>query len=193
MPHGCSVPDTLFETERLRLRRFRESDRAGWTAHMNTPEVRAHLGGVKTREESGGWFDAQKDSWTDAAGGFLVVERKSDELAIGACGFGPIEADEAPAELRGAPEIGWSLRADCWGHGYATEAAAGLLDAMFERWGHAAVYSQTSEANQRSWRVMERLGLTRLPHLDYIDPLYPPEENPTKIYGITRAQWAARR
>ena len=36
---------------------------------------------------------------------------------------------------------------------------------------------------------MERLGMTRLAHLDYVDPLYPPEDNPTMVYGIGAEQW----
>jgi hypothetical protein len=41
--------------------------------------------------------------------------------------------------------------------------------------------------------VMERLGMERAQALDYDDPAYPPEENPTKVYRLTREAWEAQR
>jgi RimJ/RimL family protein N-acetyltransferase len=173
------------------LRRFGDGDFADWLAHLNTPEVRAHLGGVAPADQAAERFARQRDSWDDAAGGWLTIQRKADGVFLGNCGFGAISTPEVPEELRGAPEIGWGLRADCWGRGYATEAAAGLLSLMFGRFDYPIVYSQTSEANRGSWRVMERLGMERVERLDYHDPAYPPEENPTKVYRLTREAWAA--
>jgi RimJ/RimL family protein N-acetyltransferase len=190
--HDCSVAEVVLETERLRLRRFRDDDLADWQAHLNTPEVRAHLGGVVSADDAAEKFARQRDSWNDATGGWLAIERNSDGAFLGNCGFGNISAPEAPEELRGSPEIGWGLRADCWGRGYATEAAAGLLSLMFGRFDHPIVYSQTSEANRGSWGVMTRLGMERIERLDYDDPAYPPEENPTKVYRLTRKAWDAR-
>ncbi len=183
------MAETPMASARLVLRRFRDEDLQAWQAHMNSPEVRAHLGGVEIPDQVLARFERQKASWSDETGGWLVIERRDDGELLGNCGFGRIAATEAPAELQGAPEIGWSLRADCWGKGYATEAARMLLGTMFGRFGFETVYSQTSQANARSWRVMERLGMRRQPQFDYHDPLYPPEENPTIIYRLTREDW----
>lgn len=183
----------MLETERLILRRFRENDLDPWLAHLNTPEVRAHLGGVVSPEEMAEKFARQKGAWSDDIGGWLAIERKSDGHFLGYCGFGPITTEAAPPDLRGTTEIGWTLRADCWGQGYATEAARAVLAMAFERFGQPVVCSQTSEANRGSWRVMERLGMERAEPLDYDDPAYPPEENPTKVYRLTRDAWEAQR
>ena len=51
------------------------------------------------------------------------------------------------------------------------------------------MYGQTSERNVASWRVMQKLGMRRLAELDYEDPDYPPEDNPTMVWGITREEW----
>ena len=188
-----AADDTILKTPRLVLRRFRESDFEEWFTHMNAPEVRHHLGGVDSRETCRERFDRQAASWSGETGGWLVIELKDDGALIGGAGFGPITTEAAPDALRGSPEIGWSLRADCWGQGYATEAARGVLALIFERFDHAVVYSQTSEANAGSWRVMERLGMERAEALDYDDPDYPPEENPTKVYRLERETWRATR
>ena len=84
------------------------------------------------------------------------------------------------------------MRQDSWGQGYATEAARAVLALVFGRFGQPVVASQTSEANRGSWRVMGRLGMERAEALDYDDPAYPPEENPTKVYRLTREAWAAQ-
>jgi len=183
----------VLETDRLIIRRFREADLAPWLTHLNTPQVRAHLGGVVSAEEMSGKFARQSASWGDGKGGWLAIERQTDGEFLGYCGFGPITTEAAPEDLRGTTEIGWTLRSDCWGHGYATEAARAVLAMAFERFGLPVVCSQTSEANRGSWRVMERLGMERAEELDYDDPAYPPEENPTKVYRLTREAWEAQR
>ena len=52
-----------------------------------------------------------------------------------------------------------------WGHGYATEAARAALEVGLE---HAdSVVSFTAAVNERSWRVMERLGMRRESEFDH--------------------------
>ena len=62
----------------------------------------------------------------------------------------------------------------------------------FERFDLVQVYAQTSERNAASWGLMERLGMKRRADLDYPDPEYPPEDNPTMVYAITRDEWQAQ-
>ncbi len=38
---------------------------------------------------------------------------------------------------------------------------------------------------------MERLGMTRRADLDYYDPCYGPELNPTIVYAIDADEWRA--
>ena len=181
--------DTILTTERLILRRFREADLPHWLEHMNTPRVRAHIGGVKPADEFAARIKRVKAKWNDASGGYLALIRRSDGEFLGECGCGALAGTTVPEAMRSELEIGWQLRADEWGKGYATEAARALLGLVFGRFGRTIVYSQTSEANRGSWRVMERLGMERMAHLDYDDPAYPPEENPTKVYALTREAW----
>ena len=116
---------------------------------------------------------------------------KADSALIGKGGLVRIETEIAPDALRDQVQIGWSLRADHWGHGYATEAARAFLALGFERFELPVIYAQTSERNRGSWRVMERLGMARLAELDYDDPDYPPEDNPTMVWGLRREVWQA--
>lgn len=55
-------------------------------------------------------------------------------------------------------EIGWALRRQYWGHGYATEIGRAGLAVAFDELGAGEVVSFTEARNTRSRAVMERLG-----------------------------------
>lgn len=187
------MADTVLETERLVLRRWRESDLELWLAHLNTPQVRVHLGGPDPPEKVAEKFDRLQRAWDENGFSSLAVERRADRCFLGSCGLASIATEGAPLALRDSIQVGWQFRADCWGQGYATEAARAVLGMAFERFDLPAVYAQTSPPNHRSWRVIVRLGMERLAQLDYDDPRYPPEENPTIVYGLERVAWDAAR
>ena len=163
----------MLETERLILRRFREDDLAPWLAHLNTPEVRAHLGGVVPEDEMTAKFARQKAAWDDGKGGWLAMERKSDGRVIGFCGVsrGPVPP------IEGLLEIGWRMAADCWGQGYAREAAQETLRWIAANRPGEPVSAITSAGNVRSRRLMERLGMHYRPDMDFehpnVDPASP--------------------
>lgn len=173
------------------LRRQRPGDLEIWLEHMNTPQVAEMVGGVQPREKVAQAFAKMADAAEDEPT-FMLVALKSDGTLIGKCGLARIETPVAPEELRNAIQVGWTLRADCWGQGYAREAAQAALALAFERWGLPRVYAQTSERNAASWGLMERLGMERRADLDYPDADYPPEDNPTMVYSLDAAEWRSR-
>jgi RimJ/RimL family protein N-acetyltransferase len=56
-------------------------------------------------------------------------------------------------------EIGWALRHECWGRGFATEIGRAGLEFAFGVLGVRAVVSCTVRHNARSRAVMERIGM----------------------------------
>ena len=171
----------MIETERLILRPWREEDVEPFLRHTNTPAVMRWLGGVRSEAE-------QRESigrimrWQGERGfTFWAVERKADGELLGFCGLKI--ADTAGAPVEGMYEVGWRLREDAWGQGYAKEAAIASLDFAFERLGAERVVAITFIGNEPSWGLMERLGMSRRPELDYDDPRFP-DLNPTIVYDI---------
>ncbi len=57
-------------------------------------------------------------------------------------------------------EIGWALRTQYWGKGYASEIGRAGLQYAFEVLDASAVVSCTARHNERSRAVMERIGMT---------------------------------
>jgi RimJ/RimL family protein N-acetyltransferase len=179
------------QTPRLILRTEAEGDRAVWRAHMNCDRTMAHLGGPQTPERIDASFDRMRDGFAATGWPFLLVARREDGLLIGKCGLVAIDTEAAPAALRGQIQIGWTVRPDMWGQGYAREAAGAMLDFAFTERDVAIVFGQTSQGNTGSWRLMDKLAMQRRTDLDYVDPAYPAKDNPTIIYAMTRDQWLA--
>ena len=177
----------MIETERLRLRDWVEADIEPFIRHTNTPAVMRWLGGVLAPEAHRDKIHQRIMPWQHERGfTFWVVERKADDELLGFCGIKIADAEGSPVE--GEYEIGWRLREDAWGQGYAREAAAASLDFAFDRLGAERVVALTFEGNAPSWGLMKRLGMTRRADLDYDDPGFP-ELNPTIVYSIGREEW----
>lgn len=169
-------------TERLVLRRWRETDRAAFHALNVDPQVMATIGPVMDRAGSDSFMDRIEHRFDEHGYGLWCVE--CDGEAIGFTGF------MAPWFREGV-EIGWRIRADHWGRGYATEAAVECLRHGFDDLGFTEVISFTAETNARSRRVMEKLGLEYDPSEDFDHPSVP-LGSPLRrhvLYRITRSRY----
>lgn len=173
------------ETARLRLRDWREEDR--FIRHTNTEPVMRWLGGVLPPEEHRRIIRERILRWQHELGfTFWLVERKHDGELLGFCGIKVADGEDSP--IAGEYEIGWRLREDAWGQGYAREAATASLDFAFDRLGASQVVAITFPPNAPSWKLMERLGMRRREDLDHDDPRFP-ALNPTIVYSIDREAW----
>lgn len=176
----------MIRTERLLLRDWREDDIAPFIRHTNTEPVMRWLGGVQTEAQLRDALENRLMRWQQERGfTFWAVERIADGALLGFCGIKL--ADTAGSPIEGAFEIGWRLREDAWGQGFAKEAALASLDYAFETLGADRVVALTFPGNTASWGLMERLGMVRRAELDYDDERFP-ALNPTIVYDVTREQ-----
>ena len=177
----------MIETERLILRDWTEADIEPFVRHTNVPAVMKWLGGVKPPEEARTIIRSRLMRWQEERGFTLwAVERKEDGELLGFCGLKI--ADDSSSPFVGEFEVGWRLREDAWGRGYAKEAAAASIDFAFGRLAAERVVAITFQQNVASWGLMNRLGMTRRPELDYDDVRFP-DLNPTIVYAVSREEW----
>lgn len=153
----------LIETERLRLRPWRDADADSFAALNADPIVMDDLGGPLDRRASDRKLDHYIAAYESHGHGRWLVETLQGEF-IGCCGVMPIR-DEHP--LGPHDEIGWRLRHGAWGRGYATEAARAALRDAFGRAKLREVLAYTAPDNVRSRAVMKRLQLEREPARDF--------------------------
>ena len=181
------MADTIGETERLILRNWRPDDRAIFLQHLNSPAVMRWLGGVQSIDAYTAAFDRLDGYARDFGHTFWIVERRDDGQVLGFCGLKRVNSPGA--KNPGDMEVGWRFRESAWGKGYAKEAAIASLDLAFGRFGAPHVVAFTVAGNSGSWGLMERLGMTRRSDLDYEDPRFGAELNPTITYLIDAADW----
>ena len=178
-------------TDRLTLRNWEPEDRVEFVRRLNTPAVMRWLGGVQDEAHYSAAFDRIDGFQRDYGHTFWIVERKADGALLGFCGLKRVNADGT--DMTGQYEIGWRLREDAWGQAFAKEAAIASLDLAFGRFGAPHVVALTVDGNAGSWGLMERLGMTRRPDLDFDDPRYGPDLIPTIVYRIDADEWPVAR
>jgi RimJ/RimL family protein N-acetyltransferase len=161
------APPTSLETERLVLRRWRDEDLGPFAALNADPVVMATLPAVLTRAESGALVARTEASFDERGHGLWAVEERATGRHVGFVG---LAAATFPASFTPAVEVGWRLAAAHWGRGFATEAARVAVTDGFDRLGLPEIVSFTAVVNERSRRVMERLGMTRDPSEDFDHP-----------------------
>lgn len=154
------------KTPRLILRDWREDDVDDFHLLCRDPEVMATLGPVMRREETVALIDNLRARARSFGHTFWACERLSDARVIGWAGL--IRGNIAQTE--GELEIGWRLAADCWGQGYAREAAQETLDWARRHRPGEPVIAITARINTRSRALMERLGMTRCEARDFDHP-----------------------
>jgi RimJ/RimL family protein N-acetyltransferase len=176
-------------TERLVLRRWNDDDRAAFAALNADPEVMEHFPRVLTAEESDQMMRTIELHFEEFGYGLWAINTTWAPRLVGFCGLAvpTFRTDFTPAV-----EIGWRFARDEWGNGYATEAAKAALDFGFEQADLEEVLSWTIPANDRSQRVMSRLGMKRAPELDFDHPRLLDDDRLRRhvVYRITREEWA---
>ena len=151
-------------TERLVLRRWRETDREPFARLNADAEVMRYFPAPLRRQQSDD-LAARADALFDARGfGLWALERLDTGEFIGFSGLAPMP-DGIPGS--GGVEVGWRLARSAWRQGFATEAATAALHFGFETIGLAEVNSITAVINIRSRNVMERLGMHRAGEFDH--------------------------
>lgn len=146
--------EVRLETERLVMRMWRESDFDEYAELCADPEVMRFLGGkVFDRTEAWRQMASMIGHWYLRGYGIWAVEEKESGRLAGRIGC--INPEGWPGF-----EVGWTLRREFWGKGYATEAARRALEYGFHELDRAHIISLIHPENRASIRVAERLGET---------------------------------
>jgi RimJ/RimL family protein N-acetyltransferase len=151
-----------WETERLILRSFQDSDLEPFLAYRNDPDVARYQSwdvpyprdrAIRFIQETQA-AEIVSRKWLQVA-----VELKSNEKMIGDVAFS-IKSDDAHQAA-----IGYSLAREYWRNGYAFEAVSRLLAFLIGDLALPRVIAECDVRNVASWRLLEKLGFRREAHL----------------------------
>ncbi|WP_025786268.1 GNAT family N-acetyltransferase [Sporosarcina sp. D27] len=154
------------ETERLQLRDWKESDLEPFRRMNADEEVMTYFPASLTSEETKAFYKAIISEFEECGFGLYAVEEKTNKEFIGLIGFHRATFD---ADFTPCIEIGWRLKKEAWGKGYATEGAAACLEYGFTELNFNDIYSFTADINQPSKKVMKKIGM------DFVGEFYHPK------------------
>ena len=164
---GTNPPKAVgfIETKRLTFRTWLDTDTELALGLWGDPRVtkfitvRGQLSEDEVRNRLRFEIDSEKKHGVQYWPIFLKLTKEH----VGCCGLRPYNLS------RGIYEIGFHIRADYWGHGFATEAALGVMDYAFKNLSVQALFAGHNPRNMISKHLLQRLGF-RYTHDEHYAP-----------------------
>ena len=176
-------PPTL-STSRLKLRDVTAGDADALFAQHSSKHVLRYWDSPPWHEHAQAerFITRSAEIARDELGVRLAVEHHADGHFIGWCCVAGWNHDFRRATL------GYCFAEHAWGHGFATEAAAALLDWAFPAMDLNRVDSETDTRNSASVRVLEKLGFQH-EGLRREDTIVDGGISNSFIFGLLRREW----
>jgi RimJ/RimL family protein N-acetyltransferase len=136
------------------------------------PVVMHYFEAPLTRHQSDEAIDRYLAAFDRDGFSFFAATLRDTGALAGTIGLQTMR-DVVPNLPQPAVEIGWRLTQSSQGNGYATEGARAIVDYAFNQLGIKEVVAITALPNRASRHVMEKLGMTHRPELDFDHPRVP--------------------
>jgi RimJ/RimL family protein N-acetyltransferase len=154
---AMTSPDLPIETDRLTIRCFEKSDLEPVLAYYGLPEVQRYLDWkARDKVEVKAALDAMcAQRRLNRPGDMitLAVARRNDDTVMGQVSLRWTDATAGQAELRFVFNPLYRRQ------GYASEAVKATLDLGFDHFGFHRVFARCGADNQRSARLLKRIGM----------------------------------
>ena len=144
---------TVFETRRLRCRRFRETDAKALFEVYGDPEGSRWVGDGQPIEfdECEQWLRVTAANYESRGYGMFALDDRGSSHTIGFCGL-------VHPGGQTDTEVKYAFARPRWGHGLASEALGGLLDHARNALGKKALMATVAAEHLASQRVLVRGG-----------------------------------
>ena len=171
-------------TRRLLLRPFRNDDAAAVQQLAGDREIADTTENIPHPYEDGmaeAWIATHGEHFRDGSNVVFAVELTASNRLIGACGM-RLEQRHRKSEL------GYWIGKPFWGEGYATEAAAGVVNYGFETLSLNNISARHLSRNPASGRVMQKLGMRHVATLRE-DTIKWGKFEDIELYCVLRKEW----
>jgi RimJ/RimL family protein N-acetyltransferase len=152
---------SILTTARLRLEPFADKHLADMNAMNCHPEVMRYLSGKpETLDETRAIIERVKARWLEVGYSWWSFIARETGQFVGAGCLQNLRREATPLPDPDGPlEIGWRLRRDAQGRGFATEAATAIVDFAFDVRAAQELLAVCHPENTASAGVMARLGM----------------------------------
>lgn len=147
-----------FESERLLYRELLPSDAEAMFEMDSNPEVHRYLGGnpTQTIEETRRIIEMVRKQYIDnGIGRFAAILKETGEWI----GWVGLKLERNVNGHQTFYDLGYRLRPEFWGRGYATESAKAFVDYGFNILKADKICAYADESNKASRRALEKAGL----------------------------------
>lgn len=168
---------TVFETERLSVRRYTADDENDFFLINGDEEIMRYIRAPKTREECDKFLGEIISNYSGSPEpGRWAAEERSTGKFIGS--FVIIPIPEQPEKI----QLGYALLKEYWGKGYATELTKAGLNFAFNQLDLNVIYGVTDIPNIASQKVLLKSGFKNLTTF---------EENgkTLKLFSVDKTEW----
>ena len=152
------------------------------------PEVMEHFPHTHSSAQSAELMQTIQCGLEERGWGLWALEVPGEVAFGGFVGIVPV-----PPEMPFAPatELGWSLARPLWGRGLAGEAARAAVEYALGELDLPELVAYTAVVNERSRRLMARLGMQHDPADDFLHPRLSLEHRlaPHVLYRLTASGW----
>ncbi|MEP4485298.1 GNAT family N-acetyltransferase [Marinobacter alexandrii] len=150
------MTDTLFVTENLSVRRWRDSDLAVLMSVYGDADAMKWVGDGQpiSQGECEEWLVVTRKNYETRGYGMFAVEQRSTSLTIGFCGIVHPDGQEDA-------EVKYAYLRQFWGRGIASEALRGLITYGVNALAIGHLIATTDPQNHASHRVLTKAGFSR--------------------------------
>jgi RimJ/RimL family protein N-acetyltransferase len=158
----------ILESSRLLIRELKPTDDDGMFALDSNPKVHEHLGNnpVKTIDQSRELIESVRQQYRDHGVGRWALVEKQTGIFVGWTGFK--FNTETINGHQNFLDVGYRLREEYWGMGYASEAAVTCLNYAFANWRYERIFGMAMQSNKASIKILkEKLGMRPIGTFNY--------------------------
>ena len=173
----------IFQSERLGFRNWTENDLNEFSKINADKEVMKHFPKTLTKEETEKFIVRLKNHHSKNGFCYFATETLNNNEFIGFIG---LAYQEYKTKFTPAVDIGWRLKKNAWGNGYATEGAKRCLKYAFENLNLKSVIATCTIENLKSENVMKKIGMKKIGEFNHPKLKDFPEYEKCLCYEITK-------
>lgn len=176
----------ILKSERLGFRNWTENDLTEFARINADPEVMEHFPKTLTEKETAGFIDRLRNHYDKNGYNYFAAEILENQELIGFIG---LAYQDYISDFTPAIDIGWRLKKEAWGKGYATEGAKKCLEFAFNELNLKKIISTCTANNSNSEKVMRKIGMKKMGEFNHPKLKEFPNYERCLCYVIDKNMW----